>query len=223
MSYTLCVQAGLCNRLRAMLSHLSVAKERNNYPLHVMWSKNSGCNGHFNEVFEPIEGIVFKRGPANLVRTLSCLPGPNMIEMNKLLKPKSAIQSIINSVKAKLGEKYLAVHIRSLKDAVTPNKIDEYKKKIDSVPKDCKIFVATDNATTQAQMRDRYKDRAVFSSEIGTGKNRHPLRKTSLGIAVVDLFVCRDAEWFISTTNMPTSYSELISSLRAGVGKTPRI
>jgi len=206
-----------------MLSHFAVAKEKGNYPLHVLWSKDRACNGHFNDIFEKIEGILFKRGPKNLVRTLSALPeaGPKMIEMNRLLKPKKVWQDIIDTVKSKLGKEYLAVHIRSLKDAVVPNKIEIFYKKIDSLSqKDCKIFVATDNARTQAQMEARYKDRVVFSSAISSEKG--PLRKTSLGIAVVDLFVCRDAEWFIPTTNMPTSYSELISSLRAGIGKEPR-
>jgi hypothetical protein len=202
-----------------MLSHLAVAKERNNYPLHVLWSKNNACNGHFNDVFEPIEGIVFKRGPRNLQRSYSQLAEASgkMIEMNKLLKPKKQWQDLIDSLKDEMGEKYAAVHIRSLKDAVVPNNINVFCEAIDALPKNCKIFVATDNATTQSQMRAKYKDRAVFSSEIESG--RSPLRKTSLGIAVVDLFVCRDAEWFIPTTNMPTSYSELIQSLRIGVGK----
>jgi hypothetical protein len=48
--------SGLANRLRAIVSGFSLAKEMNQ-PIKVIWKKDDGCNVDFYEIFQPVAGL----------------------------------------------------------------------------------------------------------------------------------------------------------------------
>lgn len=52
------VSAGLCNRLRVVLSHLVVAR-RLGRPLLIVWPLRAECTSAFEAAFEPLEGATF--------------------------------------------------------------------------------------------------------------------------------------------------------------------
>lgn len=52
--------SGLANRLRAMVSGLSLAKKMDQ-PINVIWKKDNGCNADFYELFQPVVGLEFSR------------------------------------------------------------------------------------------------------------------------------------------------------------------
>ena len=77
----ICVQEGLCNRIRAVLSYWQVA-QLEQQELIVAWPANEFCNGEFLDLFEPIKGIRFVFTPDDLPNGLrlgaKALRGPHM-------------------------------------------------------------------------------------------------------------------------------------------------
>lgn len=61
----ICVQEGLCNRIRAVLSYQRVAQEAGRL-LVVAWPPNEYCDGPFLDLFNPLTGVRFCFEPAEL-------------------------------------------------------------------------------------------------------------------------------------------------------------
>ena len=51
--------SGLANRIRVIVSGISLAKKLNQ-PIVLIWRKDAGCNIEFYELFEPIKGLIVK-------------------------------------------------------------------------------------------------------------------------------------------------------------------
>ena len=51
--------AGLSNRLRALVAYMHVAEWKYNAELLFVWDVNAACPGHFLEIFQPIPGVNF--------------------------------------------------------------------------------------------------------------------------------------------------------------------
>lgn len=52
--------SGLANRLRAIVSGVSLAKKMNQ-PIRVIWNKDVGCYVDFHELFQPVDGLELRR------------------------------------------------------------------------------------------------------------------------------------------------------------------
>ena len=52
--------SGLANRIRAIVSGLSLSKELNQ-TLTIIWNKDEGCNIEFHEIFKPVQGLKIKQ------------------------------------------------------------------------------------------------------------------------------------------------------------------
>ena len=125
------------------------------------------------------------------------------------LKPKKQIKIIIDSFKNAMGT-YISIHVRRKDhpEFLKANGLEKvpYKKFeqfIDSHPSNKKIFLATDDSLTQEYFKNKYGDRLTFYSPI---INSDELRNTSLHDAVVDLYICSYARYFMGTEFSTFSY-----------------
>ena len=92
-------RAGLCNRLRAIASAISLA-EASNIKVHVIWEMNRECNSRFSDLFElPAEiyrltelnigseiAAINRRVPQLFSRYQNCYIGQNII--SQIVSPK---------------------------------------------------------------------------------------------------------------------------------------
>ena len=60
---TVVPQGGLCNRLRVMLSALSLSRRNDDLYVRVEWAKNAECLAEFGELFEPFSDSHFSITP----------------------------------------------------------------------------------------------------------------------------------------------------------------
>jgi hypothetical protein len=80
-----------------------------------------------------------------------------------------------------------------------------------------RLFLATDNAVTRDRFREEFGDRLVCVSEFRAAEREDATfwdrtRQTSLDDAVVDLFACSHAKWFMGSNY--SSFSRTIDLLR---------
>ena len=233
---------GLCNRLRATLSYRIVAHEQGR-PLHVVWRKDDYCPGYFLDAFLPIPGVRFFKAPPE-GRPLSSLHAapdthaavkhtPNEAYSYAPLAPCDSVRAMIANEISRLGPHFGAIHVRrtDLFTAIPASqhtKDSEFDAWADAlVPRvnerkgpqhveGAKVFVATDNADTQARFRKQYGEAAMVHKPIKPSGN---LRQTPLSDAVVDLFVSAAApDGFMGSHY--SSFSDAIRFLRAIQGRT---
>lgn len=220
---------GLCNRIRVILSGLALEPEK---PLVIVWKKEPAVSGsHFLEVFQPIPKVKFVDTFVGKEIRKEChelCPESEWRHLVKLLKPKPPVQSRINKVLDKLTRPFIAVHVRrtDLIPRLDDPGYDSFFKFIDdfltarhrsnshtnifgSDKYEPNVYVATDNAETLAVFATRYGSRLV-----SCGARYAPTRKrqTELADAVVDMFVCAEAEHFMGTPK--SSFSEMIEQIR---------
>jgi len=211
---------GLNNRLRVILSHLYLANNENK-KLKILWSvSDPNCLGQFDQLFEQLPNTTIKyitdeNNEQYDFRTYSI----NNSDFEKenyysLLKPLPEIQIKIDNIKEKLGLNYIACHIRRT-DALKYNWYinnlitdEEYIKFIDQYPKDLKIYIATDCKDTQNKFIDIYGDRMIYQKI----ENNDNFRQTSLEDAVIDMFVCANAKYFLGSNQ--SSFTDTINNLR---------
>ena len=79
---------------------------------------------------------------------------------------------------------------------------------IDKCPSTMKIYIATDNKDTQDIFINKYKDRIIIKKIVPSNE----LRQTSLQDAVVDIYICAGANYFLGSNG--SSFSDLINNLR---------
>ena len=58
---------GLANRLRVLAAYIHIAKYNYKSELMFIWDVNSACPGHFLQIFEPIEGVIFAHNSSRSV------------------------------------------------------------------------------------------------------------------------------------------------------------
>ena len=216
---TVIAMCGLNNKLRVLLSYLYKANKENK-KLKIIWHICSECPERFDNLFEPINNveIIYVE---NILK-LDDYDYNKWDEENKiyikenyysLLKPLPEIQEDINNTIEKLGNNYIACHIRRT-DALTHHTYkkyikqdDEYIDFINQYPIEYNIYIATDCRKTQQKFFDLYGDRLVYKKI----ENNTNLRQTSLLDAVKDMYVCADATYFMRSHG---SFSNTIEHLR---------
>lgn len=203
--------------------------------------RNNRCPGHFYDLFKKIEGIYISNHSENYVDNqiieskTSCNPkikklkadytgcdSPNesknktqemQYNFAKLLRPVNEIQEKINLNLSKLGSDFISVHIRRQdgdKQALLKHRKNdqEYINFINAHPNN-NIFVATDNKNSQLFFQKKYKER-IKSMKIIEDSDK--FRKTSLEDAIVDMWTCAHAKYFLGSPD--SSFSVWINNLR---------
>ena len=215
-------QGGLANRLRVLLSYREVARDQG-VTLECYWPIEDCCPASFDSLFEPLVGVTVVDAAA-----AGCVPGRMMshrsikgtereASMYLGLQPKEPINQTIKDSIERCGALFVAVHIRrtDLADQVGTDD-NEFVRFIDTALANgsCCVWVATDNASTQAALAARYGDRFRSHGLIQHSASR--LRQTSVADALVDLHVCTKATVFKGTRG--SSFSETIWMMRMAHG-----
>jgi hypothetical protein len=78
---------------------------------------------------------------------------------------------------------------------------------INQYPSSLKVYIATDNYETQQKFINFYGDRLIYK-KIEASDN---LRQTSLQDAVVDMYVCAGAKYFLGSIS---NFTDIINQLR---------
>lgn len=240
---------GLGNQLRVLLSYRAAAVAQRR-PLVLVWEKMTACNARFSELFEPIEGcvVIESLSDLDLVRPgLSRLPRgifpstyythhavhnkPLETSMWEVLKPISSIRAAVDANLARLGDSFVAVHVRRT-DHMTSEcgKIERMRAAGEWTSEDdfdafleqhgeCAIYLATDNAATQGAFLVRYGSRIQCCTPIEPPPPDagEVFRHTPLWQAVVDIFTCAAARAFMGTYY--SSFSDAIQRLRLARGR----
>jgi len=223
--------SGLCNRLRLLTEykHLSDIK---NKKIEMFWVKCIQCNALFKDLFQPIPNINFtylkqsrkaRNRPPNTAIKLKLFPHDDKIKQKNhlIFKPVDSIMEEIESTKNRIGEDYIACHIRRTdiiriqkKYNVEPTPDKEFEDFIESHP-DRKVYLATDSKRTQDRFIEKFGDRIYYSTiPSGNGSNRLPNRTTPVQEGVVDLFLCTTSIDFLGTTC--SSFSGFIENYKKG-------
>jgi hypothetical protein len=178
---------------------------------------NKKCNGHFLDLFEPIENIEFTENDSNI--DVQWEPysdfGSKEINIYKEIKPLPKIKKQVHELRKKM-KKYVAVHIRRT------DKIISKINKIELTPEEdflnflkntnYNIFLATDCFHIQNKFKEEFGNRLFWLEKIKKpwaygiedcetyGLNSCPdFRPTSLESTTVDLFTCIYSNNFMGT------------------------
>jgi len=230
-------EAGLCNKLRVLLSYREVAQDEGRH-LIVVWPQGDFCPARFDELFEPIDGVTVLCGEASrllepaLVRmqlppnalggdfhTHAAIAATNReVSMLSHLRPLPAIAAAIESAIQRCGPSFVAIHVRrtdfeKLFGEKTPEAAFEHFVQ-QHMAEGRQVYVATDNAETQARFAalcgGRYRSLAPIRADVAS------LRHTSVADAVADLHVCARAAAFMGT--LGSSFSDTIWAMRRLAG-----
>lgn len=201
--------SGMSDRLRVGLSYLAVARETG-CRIHFAWPVNQACPGHFLSVFRPISDMDFPAehdAPPDIHDCLQAFD-PRLKFIYGPLVAADPVKRRAERITDELGD-YVAVHVRRTdhwrkdSDALDISFFDF----IDKSGRD-RIFLASDEYSTQKKFMDRYGSRIVCSP-ITPSSN---LRQTTLEQAVVDMSVCITASDFMGSWY--SGFSRLISGRR---------
>jgi hypothetical protein len=235
-------EAGLCNKLRSLLSYRKVAMQRGRH-LIVLWRRGPFCDAAFDQLFELLDGVTFVSAVSELEQphrdALAAAGGeaaalvydshPTIkyteaeAHMYASLTPLPAIRAAVACWLAACGGPFVAVHMRRTDHVAmfgdrTPDAaffafLDRHEH--------LSIFLATDNAETQATVLYRYGHRVRLLAPIGTPPrlsgqaapdSAEADRHTSVERAVADLFICVEADAFMGS--YMSSFSDAIALLR---------
>ena len=226
-----CSSAGLCNRLRAVLSHHLAATECG-CTLTVVWTPSLQCPGNFADLFEPLAGVEFvtsyqiaegdggddandyhesvKGQPARMQRCWAALA----------LLP-ALCHEVDANVAACAGD-FVAIHMRRTDHVALYEPLivamqceasdGDFERFCEAHP-ERHIFVATDCEETQLRLRLRYPTRCHVGRHPFGVQSGSALRQTSLRASAVDLFTCVEATIFKGSPF--SSFSDAICHLRA--------
>ena len=213
--------AGLCNRLRVILSWRKYCIAHNT-PCKILWELEEACNGYFSDYFQPIPDVEFIDSLQNNqkidVETYNINEDFNLTNEDfKLLKPKNEIQQILDSELNKLSNQdFIAVHIRrtdlknhlykkgfdfNMLNSIIISFINNHDNKL--------IYCASDNRLDYLKLRKKYNNRFFQQKPKFIIRS---FRKTELKQAVIDLFMCTLATNFQGTPE--SSFSEMIINIR---------
>ena len=236
---------GLCNYLRYILSYYDYAKN-NNMQLVVSWNKSLECNGYFEDLFLPIQGITIINGHNYIHNKIyniiglkliifknylkKCIYGsyplefynPNInYKLYSPLKLNINLLEEINKFKLTMGA-YVSMHIRrtdftlainNYTDITTNDEFITYINECLKINSNYNIYLATDNKVTQDYFKTLYGDKLFVYKNI---VDSIYLRKTDLKHAIIDIYLCKDAEYFKGTTSYdtPSSFSQMIYAFK---------
>ena len=229
----ICCDHGLCNRLRAILSHREIA-QREGRKLFVVWQCDRQCNGDFLDCFAPLPGVRFLRqpppwypAPPRVNHCHQAIRGtPAETATTTLLKPSPSLHAAL-LLRLPEGTPFIAVHIRRTDMAIsadtqlnveyarltTDAAFDDF---LESYPEH-QIYVATDCGATLNRFAEKYAARLVgATAERRAAYNPWRHRQTSLQDAVMDLFLCARSTLFMGSYG--SSFSDTIAQLRASRG-----
>jgi hypothetical protein len=210
---------GLCDRLRFIFSYYS--KLKINEKIIVCWKINKKCNGHFLDLFEPINNLEFTEEDSG-VDIYGWKPAyfdkKENIYKDLILLPD--IEERVRELKIKMG-KYVSVQIRRTDKAANPGLAQKFTNLTSD---DCfinflknnkqyNIFLATDCFYVQNKFKDIFKEKIYWNEKIKEPWNfsiqdcqtkiEQPsdsfFRPTSLKSAAVDLFTCINSYKFMGT------------------------
>jgi len=231
--YTLSVTAGLCNRLRTVMSHLVKAKYENTLS-YVIWIQTEKCNGFLSEVFEPIHGIVWNKGPHNIqtrpphIRNIGT---KDMVALYKSLKPLQPLLVIIDELKEKLNsapcgegrdsriESRLGIFSKfppSVRRAdIEENYIAvhircENDNKHRRSDKPFIDFINSKDASLQifiatdtVETQKKYKDMYGNRVVFSVEIQKQGIFEIPFRMSIIDIYVCRDAKYFMGSYLKP--------------------
>jgi hypothetical protein len=215
--------SGLSNRIRTLLGFRKKCVKENKI-LNVHWPKDKDCYCHFNDIFEPISNVKFnKTEPFHFIGqdTYQNIIKTSYEEMKYdykiILVPKYHLRKIIDSfVEKNIIKNAIGIHIRRtdhISLALQHNKFSTDNVFHDFIRKhdeNVRIFLATDNAETQQNFIDKYKDRLVIYKKID--KSIVDLRKTDIETAVIDIYISAKCKAFLGSGY--SSYSGFIETSR---------
>jgi hypothetical protein len=202
---------GLANRLRAVFSRFQPG-------MQVVWNRYWDCaDGHFLDVFEPIEGLEFVDSGATERSWAESDADISWRQHYKLLRPLPALRERILGIHDAVGE-YDAMHIRRT-DHVTHCRHQNLAQTTDeeflywarSPFRAETVFLATDNYETRHAMHGALGRRLLWQGHMEP-TTIEAKRNTSLADAVVDLFVCVHAREFMGSAH--SSFTDLIERVR---------
>jgi hypothetical protein len=160
---------GLCNRLRIVLSFATIARQRGR-PLLVLWPVVNVCNGRFEDAFAPIEGVTFvEKLPAEMRAQFAPSSSdfhPDVKRLGEdacnrcfaLLRPSEAVARRVDAnlralrsaqLHPETASSFISMHIRRTDHWGSEITDDDFAAFALRHPASS-IFLATDNATTQA-------------------------------------------------------------------------
>ena len=214
---TVVSRGGLNNRIRVLLSYFYKANIENK-KLKVIWIKDSECPDEYDNLFEPIKDVLVINQREDNIDFETWNADNNIYTTEKYLKllvPILSIRNTIDEYKEKLNNNYIACHIRRT-DIVMhegqvwykPKTDQEYMEFIDSYDNNLKIYIATDNKDTQDVFIKKYGDRLVMKKIVPSNE----LRQTSIQDAVVDMYICVGAKYFIGSIG--SSFTDSILYMR---------
>ena len=171
---TVIARCGLNNKIQVLLSYLYKANKENK-KLKIVWHIYDQCPERFDNLFQPIDNVEImyvENDIKSIENDYNKWDEENKIYIKKnyysLLKPLPEIQNDINNTIKKLGNNYIACHIRRT-DALTHHTHKKYIKQdekyidfIDQYPTNLKIYIATDCRNTQQKFFDLYGDRLIY-------------------------------------------------------------
>ena len=212
---------GLANRLQAVMSR------RHRGPMQVIWDLHEPALAgvSFGDLFEPLDGVTFVSAGVGADDTsFSVAPdAPEGWERGYLdLKPRLAIVRCIEAARG-LVTPYAAIHVRRSSGFLenveamggTTEDTDFYDFLGESPVREMPVYVATDNARTQAHylaFERTFCHRKIESGEERQGLGNHAIH-TSVADAVVDLYVCAGATHFMGSRH--SSFTDTINRLRS--------
>lgn len=215
---------GLCNKLRVVFSYYYKAMDENK-KLKIIWQESIDCPGLFLNYFKPIENIIFDNNTninyANYYGTcyttcyetdISKYNIDNIYE--KLILQDFMKKRVENKLKS-LGSNFIAVHIRRTDHINPAKKKNNYttdEEFINFIEKynTYNLYLATDNQDTQLKFYNKYKNRIKGITFIQ--KKDNVLRQTSLEAAIIDIFTCSHAKFFLGSgcSSFSTTINRLI-------------
>ena len=204
---------GLCNRLRVVLSWRAAGATR------FVWEPDEEiCRAHFLGVFEPIDGVTWVDGEADLTTFDPCPHAPSNWQT-----AYNELQLLDGFMVGYMKERrpYSAIHVRRTdhvalaKQCGTYTDDDAFRSWLKAAPSP--IYVATDNAASQATFLDyiiRTLGKDAIASDMIEASDHQ--RQTSLAQSVTDLFACAGSAQFMGSGE--SSFTNLIHTLRSMKG-----
>jgi hypothetical protein len=206
---------GLSNMLRVLFSYYYKALAENK-KLKVIWQKSQECPGYFLNYFEPIENVIFDntfdKNYYNTCNTIDCSQY-NVNNIYEKLKLLDFMEKKVKNIIEQLDNNFIAVHIRRTDHidlAKLHNKYTTDKDFINFIDKydTYNLYLATDNRKTQQKFYNKYKNRIKVITFI---EEKNSLRQTLLEEAIIDMFTCSHAKFFLGSGF--SSFSSIINKL----------
>jgi hypothetical protein len=226
---------GLANRIRTLLGYLWLA-EKTGEELGVFWQIGDDCNGHFLDLFRPLERVTFIESSnetkidfkgqlgfhAILESHLRSYGLDSSIDqeqkrMYRKLEPLPRIREKAdlfcekNRIPSCIG-----LHIRRADHEGLAKSVrlfsadDDFINFIRNKPECEGVFIATDNKETQDRFRALYGRRAIFYTNLVSSRQ---LRQSTLEEALIDILICARCRCFKGSGY--SSYSDLIEIFRS--------